>query len=274
MAVAPVSVASTPTAPLVKPHEPDASSSETSKKNKPQGVTENTSSLKHPDGPFTRFSAPINSITLPTRRQFFRQSLMRNLLPSYERGFIRYFKTLKDNPAFGIGVGALTLGLGGLFTAFRRHHRVIESAFLVAAIGYPVMALARHVPQMGRAYDTLETGHDRAKADEEFKTALDALVFKIGHVYLKPLGITAFLTYPLMNFRRVAIGGGKRLIAQSLERMAKAPPHPNTRNRADLLSRLDAQLTQLENAPWIVRQNQWANALAAWGDRIAARLSS
>lgn len=264
MALSPVSPASLAT-PATAPSTPPVDEKPRAAKRTPR--RENASSLKHPDGPFTLFSAPSESITLPTRRQFVRQNLLHNAWPSYERGFTRYFKTLKDNPAFGLSVGAMTLGLGALFTAFRRHHRVIETAFLLGAIGYPLMALARHGPQMFAAYDALADERDRAKADDQFKTAMDKLVFKVGHVYLKPLGLTALVVYPLMNFRRVALGNAKRLIAFTMRHVSSAPVQAGGQ-------RLLSRLTQWQAIPWVIHQDRWANTLAAWGDRVVARLTS
>ncbi len=185
----------------------------------------------------------------PTQREFYTQNILNNALPSYEKGFVRYFEEMKQQPVIGGSVIALSAGLGLLLTAFRSHRKIIEAGALMALSIYPVVASVQHLPRIMDSYELIKEG-EPTKAKETFKKSFDELVYNIFHVYLKPLTLALFVFFPLIN------------IKQTLNWIQTKIPAKG------LLNSLKNGINTLENTAPVKSIDRFAAKIDQWGDRV------
>ncbi len=198
---------------------------------------------------FRQFVQNVAPDPTPTRSEFYIDNMVDNAIPSYEKGFIRYFDTLRKDPVMGASVAALTLGLGFLLTAFRSHKKFIQASVLLALLGYPVAAFVRHFPKIMDSYELMKEG-EPSKAKEEFKKSFNELVYNVFHVYLKPLSLSLFVVFPLMNAKETLRWLGKYMPFEKVKRSLKG----------------------IEKTPPIEAIDGFARRLDAWGDGVIQKI--
>lgn len=152
-------------------------------------------------GGFSRFLRRVAPTPIPSKREFFTQNLMAGGVDSYLKGGKRYFKNVKENPLRFIPTVLTALTLGTALSIFPKRQFWIKYLFFITLLSYPVINASRYLPRMIDAYDSVRRGNPR-KGQIAFKKNLDELVYRLGHVFLKPisLGLTAqmLLAFPLI----------------------------------------------------------------------------
>lgn len=217
--------------------------------------------------PFLRYTEPE---PVPSRAQFYLENLTNNAVKSYEEGFIRYFKDLKERPTHGLAIGALAAGLGLAFTAFQRHATLIKMGVLLSFLGYPVMAAIHHLPKMVESYELAKQG-EPTKAKAEFRQSRDELFFQIFHNYLKPLTL-GLGAYYLLNFRRTLLLSTRKLLQKARLKLDRNPTEL-LKPLSSALKRLGNTLKRLSKNPSVLFQDRTAKRLEHWGDQVAAPIS-
>lgn len=160
--------------------------------------------------PFTAFVRQVNPDPPPSKLEFYWENIKNHGYPSYMRGFHRYLDMLKQSPATLIGVLVGSAALGGMLTAFQKHSQLIQSAFILGLLGYPIQAAVRQLPKMEDAYELVQQGNPK-QGEEVFNKAMDEVNYRIGQVYLKPLSIAIAIAWLLKmpeGIRRIYRGEG------------------------------------------------------------------
>lgn len=152
-------------------------------------------------GGFSHFLRRVAPTPIPSQREFFTQNLMAGGVDSYLKGGKRYFKNVKENPLRFIPTLVMASTLGTALSIFPKRQFWIKYLFFITLLSYPVVNASRYLPRMLEAYDNVQKGNPR-KGQIAFKKNLDELVYRLGHVFLKPisLGLTAqmLLAFPLI----------------------------------------------------------------------------
>ncbi len=196
--------------------------------------------------PFLQHTQPD---PIPSQRAFIAKNFTKHFWPSYELGFVRYFEEWRKKPFKAVSAIAMGTGIGLLLTAFRNHSHVVKGVFLLALMGIPVFSAVKYLPEMKAAYKTVQEG-EPTKGLEQFKKAMDELVYQVGHVYLKPLTLGLIIIAPLLALPRMA-KQPINFFEKGMQRLLTSMGPNNTRVTHSFLEPILSRIDTFAN--WLIR---------------------